>query len=188
MPKRVDKVRILELRMSGLSVNEIARDMRISKGTVSLAVRGVPLQRQRLSSSNGMTLETKGKIGRGVSLWRRNNSEAAMRFSNAWKMGANISFTKHELSIRPRIEFIYGPVKKELIGGSWADFANEKVIIEVTQDCGKGITDAIKRFEKRNLDDRKKILCCYNKYFGPGRRSRASAAGVEIVELSLIEI
>lgn len=175
-----DKVsQMLALRKAGKSINEIAVVMQVSKATACCYVGHISLAREKKKA----TPVHRAAISAAVTSWCANNPVVSMKRMQVAQLASNMAFTSHEQSMLPKLQARYGSLSKEKIGGHWADFANQDVIIELTIDYGKGITNAIERHELRWQDDRRKILVCNSRHFGDKRRQRAQAAGVEIVYL-----
>lgn len=180
---------IQELRLIGKSINEISEELCISKATALKYCRGIALQRpRRCHTHTWKSLSNKKRAGiiRKLKKWSREHRAAVVKNIAKAKLASDAAFTDKERQLLPQLELTYGRLRKEKVGNNWADFVNDKVVIEVTEDWGKGTSEAIARFENRQTDFRRKIVYCPFKWFGQTRRERAKSLGIEVFDINTI--
>ena len=75
--------------------------------------------------------------------------------------------------------------RKEIIGRTIIDFANENYLIEHTKDWTKGVGEATDRLQSVKDDARRKVLITYVSRLGPVRLPRCE--GLELLEVEDFE-
>ena len=97
---------------------------------------------------------------------------------------ASLSYTTDELVTKRRLEKLFSRTfQKEQIGRRFIDFACEDLLIEHSEDFGKGIGDMMSRFEDIEEDPRHKIAYVDEPQLGARRRARLSAVVDEIRDI-----
>lgn len=96
-------------------------------------------------------------------------------------------FTDLELTYKSFLESHYGPLSHQEISGRFFDFVNDNYIIETTEDLGKGVCEATKRFQVILDDKRIKIIFCRTDKVGEKRFNRLVEAGVLVHDISEIK-
>jgi hypothetical protein len=96
-----------------------------------------------------------------------------------------MTLTKLEKAFLPMLESATGRrFRREAIDGRYIDFCDDQVLIEYTEDHGKGVSVAIERL--RNSDTRRKFIVCDASRVGRKRRARASQIGVSLIPIASI--
>jgi len=89
-----------------------------------------------------------------------------------------LAWRDYELLLLPHLEALYGPLTKQIINNIAFDYCNDTYIIEFTFDYGRGTSDAIKRFQKIEKEERQKVAFIPDRYVGHKRRAKFNNLGV----------
>jgi len=193
MAKPDEHIKALNLRKKGISINKIASELQVSKGTVSLWVRDIQIsieQKQTLMHRN-ITLTGESKQKKSASLKTRianmSKSEKAL-FIEPLITCAHKTFKPIELIAKPHIEKYFNTtnLRHEKINGRWFDFVNDEYVIEYTTNKTLGVSLAIERLTLIKNDPRKKFLVAKRKYFGNKRQQRLLSANATHIDINTI--
>ena len=105
-----NKDKMVELRMEGLSVPDIAIKLGVSKSTVMAQAGDIPLQRPKIfaSAMTGPKGDAiRGKISIANKRWALDNRTESLAHMALAKDVSNRAFTEHEKSLLPKLELLY---------------------------------------------------------------------------------
>jgi hypothetical protein len=142
------------------------------------------ISNEKISLDSEKREEISNKISEALKSYYKDNEHSITRETVVARQKI---FTDLELSYKTFLESQYGTLSHQEISGRFFDFVNEKYVIETTEDYGKGVCSATKRFQEITNDKRIKIIFCKTEKVGEKRFNRLIDAGVEVHDISEIK-
>lgn len=189
MPKLLPQHVVDEIRQrvaAGECRAQVAREMGLAKATVNAKTSdlvfvdyGTPAKRAERAKGQRRSPESRQKIAAFMRRYRKEHPVDMRKLVDA----RQVAFTKVEAGYLSVLETEYGPLKHAKIGCHWFDFVGNRVVIETTEDWGKGVTSATNRFRTISNGSRQLVLFCPSKNVGRVRLQRLASLGVSVRDI-----